>query len=210
MVGKGRKCVLVLISNDLVGLIELLILYRQKFGIVEINNFLFVIKSLSLYCFGWYVVFIVCEVVGIFLVIVIKNRYRVLIVYVILDMLENDRKIFYDYLGYNEVINKDNYQCFLGVIEVLYMGKFLSLLEGKNIFYMKVSFLYFIFKQYYYVRYINFDKCKWNCFFFLDGLLVVVLESYEKKIKIKGKNSQDFKNILYVYYLLILKLVNNM
>lgn len=26
-------------------------------------------------------------------------------------------------------------------------------------------------------------------FFFLDGLLVVVLESYEKKIKIKGKNS---------------------
>lgn len=35
-------------------------------------------------------------------------------------------------------------------------------------------------------------------------------ESHEKKTKTKGKNSQDFKNILHAYYLLILKLVNNM
>lgn len=56
----------------------------------------------------------------------------------------------------------------------------------------------------------NFDKCKWNCFSFSDGLPVAAPESHEKKTKTKGKNSQDCKNILHAYYLLILKLVNNM
>lgn len=50
-------------------------------------------------------------------------------VYATLDMSENDRKIFYDHLGHNEAINKDNYQCPPGVTEVLHMGKFLSSLE---------------------------------------------------------------------------------
>lgn len=50
-------------------------------------------------------------------------------VYASLDMSENDRKIFYDHLGHNETINKDNYQCPPGVTEVLHMGKFLSSLE---------------------------------------------------------------------------------
>ncbi|XP_065932684.1 uncharacterized protein [Magallana gigas] len=129
MAGKGRKCVPVLIPNDLVGPIELLISHRQKFGIAETNNFLFATKSSSSHCSGWHAVFTVCEAVGISSVTATKNRHRVSTVYATLDMSENDRKIFYDHLGHNEAINKDNYQCPPGVTEVLHMGKFLSSLE---------------------------------------------------------------------------------
>lgn len=140
MAGKGRKCVPVLIPNDLVGPIELLISHRQNFGIAETNNFLFATKSSSSHCSGWHAVFTVCEAVGISSVTATKNRHRVSTVYASLDMSENDRKIFYDHLGHNETINKDNYQCPPGVTEVLHMGKFLSSLEGKNILYTKVIF----------------------------------------------------------------------
>ncbi|XP_065926614.1 uncharacterized protein [Magallana gigas] len=129
MAGKGRKCVPVLIPNDLVGPIELLISHRQNFGIAETNNFLFATKSSSSHCSGWHAVFTVCEAVGISSVTATKNRHRVSTVYATLDMSENDRKIFYDHLGHNEAINKDNYQCPPGVTEVLHMGKFLSSLE---------------------------------------------------------------------------------
>lgn len=83
-----------------------------------------------------------CEAVGISSVTATKNRHRVSTVYASLDMSENDRKIFYDHLGHNETINKDNYQCPPGVTEVLHMGKFLSSLEGKNILYTKVIFFF--------------------------------------------------------------------
>uniref|UniRef100_A0A8W8MFX8 Uncharacterized protein n=1 Tax=Magallana gigas TaxID=29159 RepID=A0A8W8MFX8_MAGGI len=161
MAGKGRKCVPVLIPNDLVGPIELLISHRQKFGIAETNNFLFATKSSSSHCSGWHAVFTVCEAVGISSVTATKNRHRVSTVYATLDMSQNDRKIFYDHLGHNEAINKDNYQCPPGVTE------------------------------HYYVRYINFDKCKWNCFSFSDGLPVAAPESHEKKTKTKDTRTQS-------------------
>ncbi|XP_062576294.1 uncharacterized protein LOC134238193 isoform X2 [Saccostrea cucullata] len=129
MAGKGRKCVPVLIPNDLVQPIELLVSNRQAFGIGETNHFLFATKSSNSHCSGWHAVSSVCEAAGVSSVSATKNRHRASTVYASLEMSDIDRRVFYDHLGHNESINKENYQCPPGINEVRVMGKFLRTLE---------------------------------------------------------------------------------
>ena len=131
MAGKGRKCVPILIPNDLIMPIELLITNRNSFGIADNNEFLFATKSSTSHCSGWHAVSTVCEAAEVSSVSATKNRHRASAVYASLDMSEKDRKIFYDHLGHDESINKHNYQCPAGIGEIRVMGSFLSSLEGK-------------------------------------------------------------------------------
>ena len=130
MAGKGRKYVPVLIPLDLIEPVNILLSNRGKFGIVDDNIFLFATKSSNAHCSGWYAVSSICEAAGVS-VNATKNRHRASTVYASLDMKESDRKIFYDHLGHQEQINKDNYQCPPGLQEIRVMGKFLNALDGK-------------------------------------------------------------------------------
>jgi len=55
-----------------------------------------------------------------------KVRHGVCTTYACLDMFENDRKVFLEHMGHESSINKDVYQCPIGLKEVRVMGQLLS------------------------------------------------------------------------------------
>lgn len=129
MAGKGKKYVPILVPLDLIDAVNILLASRVNFNIPEGNPFLFATKSTQYPCSGWHAVSDVCNAAGVS-VNATKNRHRASTVFASLDMSEIDRRIFFDHMGHEEMINKENYQCPPGVRTVKVMGKFLRNLEG--------------------------------------------------------------------------------
>lgn len=130
--GKGKKYVPVLIPNDLMSAIQVLKQDRSKFGIREDNPFLFATKNGLSHCSGWHAVAEVCAEAGINIITATKMRHRLSSIYASLDMSPENRKIFLQHMGHEEQINRENYQCPLGIRTACIMGKMLSSVdEGK-------------------------------------------------------------------------------
>lgn len=130
--GKGKKYVPVLIPNDLMSAIQVLKQDRSKFGIREDNPFLFATKNGLSHCSGWHAVAEVCAEAGINIITATKMRQRLSSIYASLDMSPENRKIFLQHMGHEEQINRENYQCPLGIRTACIMGKMLSSVdEGK-------------------------------------------------------------------------------
>ena len=131
--GKGRKYVPVLIPNDLLSAIQVIERDRLAFGIREENPFLFATKTGLSHCSGWHAVAEVCAEAGILMITATKMRHRLSSIYASLDMSPENQKIFLQHMGHEEQINKENYQCPLGVRTTCVMGKMLSSLDKGNI-----------------------------------------------------------------------------
>jgi hypothetical protein len=130
--GKGKKYVPVLIPTDLLEAIQVINRDRSKFGIREDNPFLFATKSGLSHCSGWHAVAEVCPEAGIHMITATKMRQRLSSIYASLDMSPENRKIFLQHMGHEEHINRENYQCPLGIKTACIMGKMLSSVdEGK-------------------------------------------------------------------------------
>jgi len=134
MAGKGKKYVPVLIPIDLLEAINILLANRASANIQPENPFLFASKSSKYACSGWHAVSDVCTAAQVS-INATSNRHRVSTVFASLDMSEHDRRIFFDHMGHEENINKENYQCPPGVRTVKVMGAFLrNLDEGTHSF----------------------------------------------------------------------------
>lgn len=129
MAGKGKKYVPILIPLDLIEAVNILLLNRVNFNISPNNPFLFATKSSKYACSGWHAVSDVCSAAEVS-INATRNRHRASTVFASLDMSEIDRRIFFDHMGHEEFINKENYQCPPGLRTVKVMGKFLQTLEG--------------------------------------------------------------------------------
>ncbi|XP_061182956.1 uncharacterized protein LOC133191225 [Saccostrea echinata] len=137
--GKGKKYVPILIPNDLLSAIQVIKRDRFLFGIREENPFLFATKIGLSHCSGWHAVAKVCAETGIHIITATKMRHRLSCIYASLDMSAENQKIFLQHMGHEERINKENYQCPLGVRTACVMGRMLrsvdegsvsSLMEG--------------------------------------------------------------------------------
>ncbi|XP_062599435.1 uncharacterized protein LOC134260926 [Saccostrea cucullata] len=133
--GKGKKFVPVLVPVDLLPAISILTMNRSGFGIREENGFLFATRNGLSHCSGWHSVSEVCERAGVDIsVTATKMRHRISSIYASLDMTEENRKIFLEHMGHEEHINRENYQCPLGIRTTCVMGKMLiSMEEGKEV-----------------------------------------------------------------------------
>lgn len=128
--GKGRKFVPVLVPLDIVKPIKILTEYRQAHGIKEDNHFAFATKTGNRHASGWHAVSDVCKKAEV-KVNATANRHYVSTYYASLDMSLNDQKVFLDHMGHEAHINKDNYQCPIGIKEVRVMGRMLEEIDGK-------------------------------------------------------------------------------
>jgi hypothetical protein len=137
MAGKGKKCVPVLIPLDLLEAVNILLENRTNFNISPDNPFLFATKSSKYACSGWHAVSDVCREAKVS-INATSNRHRISTVFASLDMSDNDRRIFFDHMGHEENINKENYQCPPGVRTVKVMGAFLRNLEQQEGMYLKI------------------------------------------------------------------------
>lgn len=131
--GKGKKYVPVLIPNDLMSAIQVLKQDRSKFGIREDNPFLFATKNGLSHCSGWHAVAEVCAEAGINIITATKMRHRLSSIYASLDMSPENRKIFLQHMGHEEQINRENYQCPLGIRTACIMGKMLSSVDEGSV-----------------------------------------------------------------------------
>ena len=135
LAGKGKKFVPVLIPIDLIPGIRLLKANREAFGILENNDFLFATKSRRSHCSGGHALKRVCRKGQIDLTITAtKMRHRISSLYSSLDMKPEDRKIFLEHMGHNEITNKENYACPPGVEEVRVMSRVLNCIDEGMVF----------------------------------------------------------------------------
>lgn len=131
--GKGKKCVPVLVPNDLIDGMKIIYEHREAYGLTPENQFLFGTKGKKSHCSGWHALKSLCEKAGVEIPInANKMRHKLSTVFASLDMSSEDKKIFWDHMGHDEEINKDNYQCPLGVKTVCVMGNFLKSVDEGN------------------------------------------------------------------------------
>ncbi|KAJ8316512.1 hypothetical protein KUTeg_005919 [Tegillarca granosa] len=133
--GKGKKCVPVLVPNDLIDGMKIIYEHREAYGLTPKNQFLFGTKGKKSHCSGWHALKSLCEKAGVEIPInANKMRHKLSTVFASLDMSSEDKNIFWDHMGHDEEINKDNYQCPLGVKTLHVMGNFLkSVDEGPDV-----------------------------------------------------------------------------
>lgn len=123
--GKGRKYVPVLLPEDLLKPIQILIDNRIPHGIYDGNPFVFATKHSKRHCSGWHAVKHVSDAAKV-PINATKNRHRISTLYAGLHMNEAEREIFFDHMGHDPAISKENYQCPQGVQEVRVMGHLLQ------------------------------------------------------------------------------------
>ncbi|XP_056015185.1 uncharacterized protein LOC125674959 [Ostrea edulis] len=129
--GKGRKYVPVLIPVDLIQAIDRISNDRRDFGIRKENPFLFATKNGFSHCSGWHAVAEVSERAEISIpVTATKIRHRLSSIYASLEMKPEDRKVILEYMGHEENINRENYQCPPAVRTARVMGKMLTTIDG--------------------------------------------------------------------------------
>ena len=116
--GKGQKFVHVIIPLDVVEAVRVLVRYREKQDIRANNIFVFATKHSKSHCSGWHAVRDVC-VKGRVTINATRNRHRLSTIYASLDMTPEHQKVFLDHIGHEAAINRDNYQCPIGLKEVI-------------------------------------------------------------------------------------------
>ena len=126
--GKGKKYVPLLIPLDLIEPVNLLRRFRQLYGVAKTNKFLFATKGSQSHASGWHSVRDVSKAANVS-INATRNRHRISTIYAGLHMNPGDQKIFYDHMGHDANINKENYQCPAGVNKLRVMGQFLTSID---------------------------------------------------------------------------------
>ena len=135
--GKCRNFVPVLVPRDIIPAMNILIEYREEYGIMNDNKYVFATKTVAgripSHCSGWHALSELCTLAGVDIPITAtKMRHRLSTIYASLNMSAADRKVFLDHMGHAETINQDNYQCPAGVGAIKVMGKILKNAEQRS------------------------------------------------------------------------------
>ena len=134
--GKGsRRLVPILIPNDTVDGIKKLVRERDEVGIHSDNLYLFPNTGSSTdHASGWNSIRDVLKLVDGLenpkLLIADKYRHRASTLYAMSEIPEDQRAAFYKHMGHTENVNKEVYQCPLGIKEVTQVGRFETLDEN--------------------------------------------------------------------------------
>ena len=144
MHGKGKKFVPVLIPKDAIKAMDLLLKFRQSYGIKERNKFLFASKGSYNHCSGWTAIKSVTNMVPVAINATL-NRHRVSTIYASLDMKAEHRQIYFHHLSHSDNTARDNYRCPPGIQETLVMGRILQNIDDGNYFLCKMLLNSFVF-----------------------------------------------------------------
>lgn len=133
MHGKGKKFVPILIPKDIVGALDILMKYRQSYGIKEKNKFVFASKGSYNHCSGWNAMNSITAMIPL-KINATMNRHRISTIYSSLDMSPADAKIYFHHLSHSDNTARDNYRCPPGIQETLVMGRILQNVDEGNFF----------------------------------------------------------------------------
>ncbi|XP_077975230.1 uncharacterized protein LOC120333198 [Styela clava] len=134
--GKGtNRMVPVLVPPDCDSALDMLANSEtRKDSDINIRNmFLFPKQSLD-HCSGWHSVKNVVDAAGVDShITATAMRHRALTLYASLEIPEDQRLVFFKHMGHTEDINKNVYQCPLGIQEVTKVGSYFASLDGMQV-----------------------------------------------------------------------------